>query len=115
VPAAAALEHLDVRDDVALDAHVEHVGGLMRAELAAIADAQPDVFEAPRGLGLMLGLPVREPYKAADFVPRALDFGLIINAAGRNTLRFVPPLIISADETREAMQRLRATIAAVTG
>jgi acetylornithine/succinyldiaminopimelate/putrescine aminotransferase len=39
----------------------------------------------------------------------------MINAAGRNTLRFVPPLIITADETREAMQRLRATIAAVVG
>jgi len=29
----------------------------------------------------MLGLPVREPRRAADFVARALDFGLIINAA----------------------------------
>ena len=60
----------------------------------------------------MLGLPVREPHKAADFVPRGLDFGVILNAAGRNTLRFIPPLIISPDEVREAMQRLRATIVA---
>jgi acetylornithine/succinyldiaminopimelate/putrescine aminotransferase len=60
----------------------------------------------------MLGLPVREPHRAADFVARALDFGLIINAAGRNTLRFVPPLIITPDEIRDGMERLRATIAA---
>jgi acetylornithine aminotransferase len=60
----------------------------------------------------MLGLPVREPYKASAFVPHGLDQGLFINAAGRNTLRFVPPLIISADEVRLAAQRLRATIAA---
>jgi predicted acetylornithine/succinylornithine family transaminase len=113
VPAAAALEHLAIRDVIDLDAHVEAVGAILRNELAAIARERPDVFEPPRGLGLMLGLPVREGYKAADFVPRALDFGLMINAAGRNTLRFVPPLIISADETHEAMQRLRATIAAV--
>ena len=39
--------------------------------------------------------------------------GLFINAAGRNTLRFVPPLIISADELRQAMQRLRRTIETV--
>ncbi|HEY5350671.1 MAG TPA: hypothetical protein VIJ64_13085, partial [Candidatus Lustribacter sp.] len=56
--------------------------------------------------------PVREPRRAADFVPRALDFGLIVNAAGRNTLRFVPPLIIGSEDVREAMARLRATIAA---
>jgi predicted acetylornithine/succinylornithine family transaminase len=115
VPAAAALEHLAIRDVLDLDAHVETVGKLLRDELAEIARERPDVFEPPRGIGLMLGLPVRDAYKAADFVPRALDFGLIINAAGRNTLRFVPPLIITADETREAIQRLRATIAAVVG
>ena len=115
VPAAAALEHLAIRDVLELDVHVEAVGKLMRDELADIARERPALFEPPRGMGLMLGLPVREPAKASDFVTRALDFGLMINAAGRNTLRFVPPLIITADETREAMQRLRATIAAVAG
>ncbi len=60
----------------------------------------------------MLGLPVREPRKAAEFVPHGLDFGLIINAAGRNTLRFIPPLIITQEEIRDAVQRLRSTIAA---
>jgi acetylornithine/N-succinyldiaminopimelate aminotransferase len=113
VPAAAALEHLAIRDVVDLDAHVDAIGALLRAELAAIAADHPAVFEQPRGVGLMLGLPVRDPYVAADFVKAALDVGLFINAAGHNTLRFVPPLIISADEVRDAMQRLRATIRAV--
>ena len=93
---AAALEHLAIRDVLDLDAHVETVGRACCAtELAAIASDGPQVFEAPRGIGLMLGLPVREAYKAADFVPRASTAALFINAAGRNTLRFVPPLIIS--------------------
>jgi acetylornithine/N-succinyldiaminopimelate aminotransferase len=112
VPAAAALEHLAIREALDLDTHVEAVGALLRGELAAIAHAWPDVFDEPRGHGLMLGLPVREPRRAAEFVPRALDFGLIINAAGRNTLRFIPPLIIGSEDVREAMARLRATIAA---
>jgi predicted acetylornithine/succinylornithine family transaminase len=115
VPAAAALEHLAIRDVIDLDAHVDTVGALLRGELAAIARERPKVFEQPRGHGLMLGLPVRDGYKASDFVPHALDFGLIINAAGRNTLRFIPPLIISPDELHEAMERLRATIAATLG
>jgi len=112
VPAAAALEHLAIRDVLDLDAHVETVGALLRAELTSIAQRWPAAFEPPRGHGLMLGLPVREPRKAADFVTRALDFGLIINAAGRNTLRFVPPLIITPDEIRDGMERLRTTITA---
>jgi acetylornithine/succinyldiaminopimelate/putrescine aminotransferase len=60
----------------------------------------------------MLALPVREGRKAADFVPRGLDFGVVLNSAGRNTLRFIPPLIISPEEVHDGMERLRATIAA---
>jgi acetylornithine/N-succinyldiaminopimelate aminotransferase len=115
VPAAAALEHLRVRDAIGLEAHVAVVGELLRNELAAIARSWPRVFGEPRGHGLMLGLPVLEPHVAAGFVAPALDEGLLINAAGRNTLRFVPPLIIRADEVGEAMARLRRTIATVLG
>ncbi|MBV9439444.1 MAG: aspartate aminotransferase family protein [Candidatus Eremiobacteraeota bacterium] len=113
IPAAAALEHLAIREVLDLDAHVERVGNLLHDELEAIASERPEAFEAPRGIGLMRGLPVREPYKAADFVAAALDRALFINAAGRNTLRFVPPLIISADEIRDAAVRLRGAIDAV--
>ncbi len=113
VPAAAALEHLNVRDALDLDTHVAAAGTLLRDELAAIARDWPEVFAAPRGHGLMLGLPVYKPTIAAAFVAPALDEGLLINAAGRNTLRFIPPLIISADEIRDAMSRLRRTVARV--
>jgi predicted acetylornithine/succinylornithine family transaminase len=112
VPAAAALEHLRVREVLDLDEHVKAMGILLKNELTAIAVEREDVFEAPRGIGLMLGLPVREPFKARAFVQHGLDHGIFLNAAGGNTLRFVPPLIISGDEVRDAAQRLRATIAA---
>ena len=113
VPAAAALEHLRIRDALDLDTHVTSVGNLLNAELTAIAKTWPHVFGEPRGHGLMRGLPVFEPQQASSFVAPALDANLLINAAGRNTLRFVPPLIISADELRQAMQRLRRTIETV--
>ena len=110
VPAAAALEHLAIRDVVDLDAQVTAAGQLLHDELVAIARDYDDIFEAPRGIGLMLGLPVRDGREAKSFVNRGLDHGVFLNAAGRNTLRFVPPLIISNDEIREAAVRLRATI-----
>lgn len=112
VPCAAALEHLAIRDVLDLDAHVETMGSALRGELISLAQQYPKAFDLPRGHGLLLGLPVREPLKASDFVTRGLDFGIVLNAAGRNTLRFVPPLIINRDDLREASQRLRATIAA---
>jgi acetylornithine/succinyldiaminopimelate/putrescine aminotransferase len=114
VPAAAAFEHLHVRDALDLDTQVEVAGTLLRDEVAAIARDWPEVFAEPRGHGLMLGLPVYEQRTAAAaFVAPGLDEGLLINAAGRNTLRLVPPLIISAGEIRDAMSRLRRTIETV--
>jgi acetylornithine/succinyldiaminopimelate/putrescine aminotransferase len=115
VPAAAALEHLAIRDVIDLDAHVIAMGALLRDELAAIARDYPDAFEEPRGTGLMLGLPVRDPHEAKDFVRNGLDAGVFLNAAGRNTLRFVPALIIGADEIRDAVQRVRRAIEITLG
>ncbi len=113
VPCAAALEHFAVRDRLDLDAHVQHAGRTLETALTNIAQEYPKLFEMPRGLGLMLGLPVRDPYKAADFVAAGLAQRLVLNAAGGNTLRFVPPLIIDDATIATAMHRFEAAIAAL--
>jgi acetylornithine/succinyldiaminopimelate/putrescine aminotransferase len=60
----------------------------------------------------MLGLPVREPYGAAAIVTNALfEQRLVLNAAGANTIRIVPPLIVSAEQVRDGVARLRAAVA----
>ena len=110
VPAAAALEHLQIREVIDFDAHVEAVGKVLFNGLASIAADHPTVFDGPRGHGLMLGLPVRAPYEAKNFVPASLLQKLLINAAGRNTLRFIPPLIITEDEVLDALARLRVAV-----
>lgn len=52
----------------------------------------------PRGEGLLIGLPLNEQINGKDIVSKMLQKGYIINCAGNNTLRFVPPLIISKEE-----------------
>lgn len=59
----------------------------------------PGVKEV-RGMGLMLAAEFTEPI-AKSITTKALDKGLILNAIGENTLRFVPPLIV----TRELVDR----------
>jgi acetylornithine/N-succinyldiaminopimelate aminotransferase len=52
-----------------------------------------------RGKGLMLGI---ELYKdCGDLVQNALEAGLLINVAGGNTIRLLPPLVINAPEAQE--------------
>jgi acetylornithine aminotransferase apoenzyme (EC 2.6.1.11) len=51
-----------------------------------------------KGLGLMIGMDFPEEISAKDIMKKALENGLIIGTAGKNTLRFVPPLIIQKDD-----------------
>jgi len=56
-------------------------------------------FDYPvKGLGLMIGLDLPEEISAKEIMKKALENGLIIGTAGKNTLRFVPPLIIQKDD-----------------
>ncbi len=64
----------------------------------------------PRGKGLMIGCPLPEEKKASDIASKALEEGLVIGTAGGNTLRFVPPLIITEKEIDEAIDILKKVI-----
>lgn len=107
VPCAAALAHLRVRDELDLDARVGERSQQLFDGLSAIADAHPDVFERPRGMGLLIGLPVKPPHEASALAAVARENGLLLGIAGGNTLRFAPPLIISAEEIEQALVLLR--------
>ncbi len=60
-----------------------------------------------KGLGLMIGIELPEKISAKEIVRKALDKGLIIGTAGKNTLRFVPPLIIEKKHIEEAIEILK--------
>lgn len=116
IPCAAALAHLRVRDEIDLDAHVLAVGEELRVGLARIAAAYPNVFGMPRGRGLMLGLPVCTTHPAKAFVDDArVHEKLLLNAAGENTLRFVPPLIVTSQQIADMLLRLDRSVARVLG
>jgi len=111
IPCAAAMAHLRVRDATNLDAHVRTVGTHMKAGLQRVATAFPAVFGAPRGMGLMLGLPVCTTHQTKDFVDDARDSEhLLLNGAGDNTLRFVPPLVITEAQIDDMLARLDRVI-----
>jgi acetylornithine/N-succinyldiaminopimelate aminotransferase len=52
-----------------------------------------------RGLGLMIGIETRLP--CDGLVQRALDAGVIINVTAGNTLRLLPPLVMSLEQADE--------------
>jgi acetylornithine/succinyldiaminopimelate/putrescine aminotransferase len=115
VPCAAALTHLRLRDELRLDDHVREIGAFLRSGLTSLASRFSDVLGETRGAGMMLGLQVREPYDAARIVDAARERNLLVNAAGGNTLRIVPPLVLSNDEAVTGLRRLEQAVDAVAG
>jgi acetylornithine/N-succinyldiaminopimelate aminotransferase len=114
VPCAAALAHLRLRETLDLDANVRARGAQLGEGLLRIAVRYQGVFDLPRGLGLMLGLPVREPFSAKAIADAARERErLLINAAGDNTLRLVPPLVVDATQVDDGLARLERTVQSI--
>lgn len=101
--AAVAKTVLDIIERDNLCANVEARGEQLRQGLRDLA-TRYDVIVDVRGRGLMVGAEVGDV--AGELVVAAREQGLLINSAGGNTLRFVPPLIITAEDVEEALRRL---------
>jgi acetylornithine/N-succinyldiaminopimelate aminotransferase len=115
VPCAAALAHLRIRDELDLDLHVLGRSRRLFEMLTQLALYAPDVLGSPRGLGLLVGIPVRPPHQVAAIVAEARHCGLLIGSAGNNTLRLAPPLIVSDSEVERAVSLLASVIEGLSG
>lgn len=69
------------------------------------------IFGYPvKGLGLMVGMDLPQSISAKEVMKKTLEKGLIVGTAGENTLRFVPPLIITEKEVDEAVDILKEVL-----
>ena len=67
--------------------------------------ADGELIRDRRGVGHMIGIEPTVPTE--NLVRMALDRHLLINVAGGNTIRLLPPLVMSTDDAR----RVGATVA----
>ncbi|MFV0409401.1 MAG: aspartate aminotransferase family protein [Paracoccus sp. (in: a-proteobacteria)] len=85
-------------------AEVSRKGAMLGQQLEGLIAAHPDIFEAVRGHGLMLGLKCK--IAPTDLVQAGYEAGILTVAAADNTLRLLPPLNISDEDITEAVRRL---------
>lgn len=102
---AAALATLNELKNPAYSANVQNVGAYFLQSLSQI----PQVASA-RGLGLMCAADLVDGIDAHVVVTEALSEGLVINATGPSTLRFLPPLICSQEDVDVCIGKLAATL-----
>ena len=103
---AAALATLDTVFEDDLITNAAHVGDYFKARLWDWTVKTDSIHEV-RGCGLMIGVEIHKPV-ARELMLECLKNGLVFNAIGTNTLRFLPPLIINTGDVDEAMQILTA-------
>ncbi len=104
---AAGEAVLDVVANDEFLAEVRAKGERIRARLEQFIGNYPELFELVRGRGLMLGLKMRS--ESRPFVAHLRDHhGLLTVAAGDNTVRVIPPLVIDDSHIDEFMDRLSA-------
>jgi acetylornithine aminotransferase len=83
---------------------------LFNSYLGKMLERYPSLFGSSVGVGLMLGLRAVSSAVQQSILKKAFDEGLIVLKAGRNTVRFLPPLTISEKEIKEGFKRFEKAI-----
>ena len=82
-------------------------------KLEEMQKAHSDLFSEAVGFGLMRGLRMNDGDVLANLINLARENGVMVLRAGRNTLRFLPPLTITKDEMNEGFKRLEKAISSL--
>ena len=97
---SAALAVLDTLENESLTERAAQLGTQMFDSLKTALADQPGVVEI-RGCGLMLAIELDRP--CSELMQQALDIGLLINVTAGQTVRLLPPLILSDAEAEQVV------------
>jgi acetylornithine/LysW-gamma-L-lysine aminotransferase len=89
--------------------NVSVLGNYFKSKLETLKSKHSLIKEV-RGLGLMLAIELRKD--VYEIIQKAAAKGLLILSAGRNVLRFLPPLIITKEQIDDAIDILESIIGA---
>jgi len=104
---AAASAAVDIVVEERLHERAAHLGKYFMAKLNELQEKYRLVREV-RGMGLMIGMEFR--FDVYNLILGALKQGVLVLDAGRNVLRFLPPLVISKEELDRVVEVLDSVI-----
>ena len=82
-------------------------------ELEKFYATHKEYFTAKVGIGMMCGLRVKDAQTLTSIMSNAKESGVMVLKAGRNTLRFLPPLTITKEEIDEGFKALSTAMSRV--
>jgi acetylornithine/LysW-gamma-L-lysine aminotransferase len=102
---AAALATVDVIEKEGLVEKARTLGEYFLQEIGRI---ESNKIREIRGLGLMLGIELKE--KAGPYVQQLMEKGIIVLLAGATVIRLLPPLVITKEEIDTVVEALKDTL-----
>ena len=112
VAAAAGLAVIETIEEEGLLANATKVGVLLKEALQGFVDKYDKLLEV-RGKGMMLGLVVDG--EAKDVVEALKGQGLLALTAGKNVVRFLPPLTLGEGDLEDAVEMIGDALDSVFG
>ncbi|KAM3114484.1 acetylornithine/succinylornithine family transaminase [Phormidesmis sp. 146-33] len=113
---AVALSVCETIEQENLLKNAEYRGGQLRLGLQKIAKKFPTLIQEVRGWGLINGLELSADasFTSIEVVKAAMNEGVLLVPAGPKVVRFVPPLIVTAEEIYLALRSLDQAFTALT-
>lgn len=105
---------LDIVAETAFLAEVQQKALRMKQALEAVKDQHRDKVAEVRGLGLLMGLKLKDGFVPADLVAAASAEKMLVVGAGDNVVRILPPLTASPEEIAEGANRLTRALDRIT-
>lgn len=87
--------------------NAEKLGKIVRAELSKM---DPEVVTAVRGKGLFNAVVIAEQYNAWEICLKMAENGLLAKPTHGDIIRLSPPLTITEQELRSALEIIKSTI-----
>ena len=81
------------------------------AVLTGLKDRFPDIIVDIRGKGLLIGVKLIPNNR--EFMAAARDQKLLVAGGGDNCVRLLPPLVLTIEEAREAIEKFEKTCEAM--
>ena len=106
----AVCEVVDILNEYKDSGDLEITSLLFNNALEVFYKEHKDIFTQKVGIGMMCGLRTRDAQTLANIIDRARQNGVMVLKAGRNTLRFLPPLTITREEIDEGFKSLTAAV-----
>ena len=107
--ATVGLKVIETINQPAFLERVKEASAKIMGKLEKLSQDYPQLFGKPRGMGLLIGLPVAEGYKgrAKDYTKVAEKLGLMLLIAGPDVVRLAPALVVSDAQIEQADRIMR--------